>query len=241
MLEIALTGLAVVAGAIAAVAGFGIGSVLTPALAFSVGTKVAVVLVALPHLAATAYRLWLLRRDVDRQVLLSFGLASAGGGLVGAILHGLFSSPWLAAVLGALLVFAGLSELIGLARRLVLGGWAATAAGALSGVFGGLVGNQGGIRSAALLRFNLSGRQIVATSTATGVLVDVARVPIYLVTGWNDIVSNWPLVLLLVAGVLVGTVIGAPLLRRLPEITFRRVLAMLLIVLGVLLIVGIRA
>jgi uncharacterized membrane protein YfcA len=66
-------------------------------------------------------------------------------------------------------------------------------------------------------------------------------VPIYLVTGWNDIVTDWPLVLLLVAGVLVGTVIGAPLLRRLPEITFRRVLAMLLIVLGVLLIVGIRA
>jgi len=240
MLEIALAGLAVVAGAIAAVAGFGIGSVLTPALAFSVGTKVAVVLVALPHLAATTYRLWLLRRDVDRQVLLSFGLASAAGGLVGAILHGLFSSPWLAVVLGALLVFAGLSELIGLARRLVLRGWAATAAGALSGLFGGLVGNQGGIRSAALLRFTLSGRAIVATSTATGVMVDVARVPIYLATGWADIAANWPLVLFLIAAVLAGTVAGAPLLRRLPEVTFRRVLAMLLIALGVLLIVGIR-
>ena len=229
------------AGAIASVAGFGIGSLLTPALAFSVGTKVAVVFVALPHLAATAYRLWLLRRDVDRGVLLSFGLASAAGGLVGAVVHGLFSSPWLAILLGALLVFTGVSELIGLARRLLLGGWMAIAAGALSGIFGGLVGNQGGIRSAALLRFDLSGRAIVATSTATGVLVDVARVPVYVATGLNDLVLNWPLVALLTAGVLVGTVVGAPVLRRLPESAFRRLLAVLLIGLGVLLIVGIRA
>jgi len=223
------------------VAGFGIGSLLTPALAFSFGTKIAVLLVALPHLVATLFRLWLLRRDVDRGVVLSFGLASAAGGLVGAVLHGLISSPLLAVVLGLLLIFAGLSELFGVARRLVLGGWVATAAGVVSGVFGGLVGNQGGIRAAALLRFNLSGRAIVATSTATGVLVDLARVPVYVTTGLDDMLANWPLITLLTVGVLVGTVLGAPVLRRLPEPTFRRLLAVLLIGLGVLLIAGIKA
>lgn len=39
---------AIVAGAIAALAGFGIGSVLTPLLALSVGTKEAVVAVSIP-------------------------------------------------------------------------------------------------------------------------------------------------------------------------------------------------
>jgi uncharacterized membrane protein YfcA len=234
----ALAGLALVAGAIAAVAGFGIGSLLTPALAVSIGVKVAVTLVALPHLAATAYRLWLLRRDVDQGVLLTFGLASAAGGLVGAVLHGLVASPVLSIVLGALLICAGVIELSGIGRSLLLGGPVAIGAGGLSGLFGGLVGNQGGIRSAALLRFNLSGPALVATSTATGVLVDLARVPVYVATGWSDLVTNWPLVIMLATGVLVGTVIGAPVLRRLPQQCFRQLLAVLLIGLGLLLVAG---
>jgi len=238
--ELFLGAVAVAGGAVAAVAGFGIGSLLTPALALSAGTRLAVALVALPHLVATAYRLWLLRREVDREVLLSFGMASAGGGLLGAVLHGFVASPMLAVVLGLLLIFAGLLELSGLGRRLIVGGRLAVGAGVLSGVFGGLVGNQGGIRSAALLRFNISGPALVATSTASGLLVDLARVPVYLVTTGGELLANWPIVLLLSAGVLVGTFAGAPILRRLPERHFRRLLALLLIGLGVLLSVGIR-
>ena len=44
---------------------------------------------------------------------------------------------------------------------------------------------------------------------------------------------------LLAVGVLAGTVVGAPILRRLPERRFRQLLAVLLIGLGVLLIAGI--
>ena len=54
-----------VAGAIASVSGFGIGSLLTPLLAVRVGTKLAVAAVSVPHMAATALRFWLLRKDVD--------------------------------------------------------------------------------------------------------------------------------------------------------------------------------
>jgi uncharacterized membrane protein YfcA len=129
--------------------------------------------------------------------------------------------------------------LTGLARRVVLGGPVAIAAGVLSGLFGGLVGNQGGIRAAALLRLNLSGTALVATSTATGVLVDVARVPVYLASGWNDLAPFWPLIGLLIVGVLIGTVLGAPVLRRMPDQTFKRLLAVLLVALGLLLILGI--
>ncbi|HUG47627.1 MAG TPA: sulfite exporter TauE/SafE family protein [Candidatus Limnocylindria bacterium] len=238
--EMVVGAVAVAAGAVAAVAGFGIGSLLTPALAVSVGTRLAVALVALPHLVATAYRLWLMRREIDRKVLHGFGLASAAGGLLGAVLHGLLASALLAVVLGVLLILAGLLELSRLGRRLMLGGRLAVAAGVLSGVFGGLVGNQGGIRSAALLRFNITGPALVATSTATGLLVDLARVPVYLVTTGGELLEHWPTIVLLTAGVLVGTIVGAPVLRRLPERQFRRLLALLLIGLGVLLIVDIR-
>jgi hypothetical protein len=237
--EALLTALAVLAGAVAAVSGFGIGSLLTPALAVSVGTKIAVAVVALPHLAATALRLWILRRSIDRGVLLTFGLASAAGGLVGSILHAFVASPALAVVLGTLLVFGGISELAGLARRLRFPGPWAIAAGFLSGSFGGLVGNQGGVRSAALLRFDLDRRALIATATASAMLVDLARTPVYLVSSGQDVFRWWPLVLLLLGGVLLGTLVGGPVLRRIPEAAFRRMLAVLLIGLGVMLILGI--
>lgn len=230
---------AVAAGGVAAVSGFGIGSLLTPALAVLLGTKVAVVVVAVPHVVATSIRLWRLRSSVDRDVLITFGLASAAGGLGGAILYASFATPVLTVVLGVLLVLSGLSELIGWGRRLrIQGGWSLFA-GAVSGVFGGLVGNQGGIRSAALLRFGLPREALVATATATALLVDAARLPVYLVTSWSELVQLWSLVVVLTIAVVVGTLVGVPVLKRLPEALFRRLLAILLIVLGLSLLVSV--
>jgi uncharacterized membrane protein YfcA len=63
-----VAGVAVLAGAVASVSGFGTGSLLTPLLAVRVGTKLAVAAVAVPHLGATALRLWLMRKHVDRRL-----------------------------------------------------------------------------------------------------------------------------------------------------------------------------
>ena len=52
--ELLLVAVAVMAGSVAAVAGFGIGSLLTPALAPLLGTPLAVAAVTLPHAAGTA-------------------------------------------------------------------------------------------------------------------------------------------------------------------------------------------
>src|SRR5215216_825058 len=177
--DLLLAALAVVAGAVAALTGFGIGSLLTPAVGVAVGTKAAVAIVAVPHLVATALRLWALREFVDRRVLLSFGLASAVGGLLGALLYAAFSSPVLAVALGVLLILGGTLELTGIGHQLQFSDRSSMLAGLASGAFGGLVGNQGGIRSAALLRFGLSPEALVATATATAILVDVMRVPVY--------------------------------------------------------------
>ena len=233
---VALLAVGVVAGAVAAVAGFGIGSLLTPALALLVGTKVAVALTAIPHAVATAVRLWGVRGFVDRRVVGGFGVASAAGGLVGGILHANLTTPPLTVVLGSLLVLAGLSELAGWGRSVRIdGGWA-IAAGALSGVFGGLVGNQGGIRSAALLRLRLPPQALVATATAVALMVDAARLPAYLIGSGDAIAEHGMLVALLTVAVVVGTLLGVPVLRRLSDRAFRTGLASLLVILGAALI-----
>ncbi len=228
---------AVVAGMVASVAGFGIGSLLTPVLASEVGTKLAVSLVALPHVGGTAVRLWMLRAHVDRHVLLNFGIASAVCGLAGAVLHAFLTSVILSRIFGGLLVLAGISSLVGLMERLHLPRWAAWIAGGLSGIFGGLVGNQGSIRSAALLGFHVPRDAFVATATAIALLVDAGRVPVYLGTQWSGITQHWPPVVIGLAGVLVGTLVGARLLRRIPERIFRRIVGLLVLAIGLYMLV----
>jgi uncharacterized membrane protein YfcA len=228
---------AVVAGAIASIVGFGIGSVLTPLLAVRVGTQLAVAAVSVPHLFATALRFWRLRTHVDRRVLVSFGITSAAGGLAGALLHSYASNRSLAIVFGLLLLFVGIGELTGFARHMRFGGPVAWIAGAVSGVFGGLVGNQGGIRSAALLGFDLERQAFVATATAIGLVVDAARMPVYFATELDAIMRIWPLVLIATVGTLAGTLLGVRTLRRIPETVFRRVVAVLLLLLGTYMLV----
>ena len=220
------------AASIAAVSGFGIGSVLTPVLALRLGTKLAVAAVAIPHFVGTIQRYWNLRRFVDRRVVLGFGITSAIGGLAGALLHVWISSRALGLVFGSLLLLAGVSELTGWMTRVRWGPRAAWVAGALSGLLGGLVGNQGGIRSASMLGFEVPKESFVATATAIALFVDGARLPVYLATQGREIFAVWPLLLLSTAFVIIGTALGTRWLRTIPTHAFRRLIAVLLIALG---------
>ncbi|HKV92278.1 MAG TPA: sulfite exporter TauE/SafE family protein [Candidatus Angelobacter sp.] len=230
---------AIVAGAIASLAGFGIGSILTPLLALSTGTKQAVVAVSIPHLIATAIRFWSMRRSIDLHVLKNFGIASAAGGLAGALLGTRFSSPVLAYILGALLIFAGVTGLTGLAQKMRFGTAVAWLGGGASGLLGGLVGNQGGIRSAALQGFNLEAKAFVATATAIALIVDGARMPVYFFTSPDTVEQLALWIAAMVAGVTIGTLAGARVLRRIPEMYFRRLVALLILALGVVMLIGI--
>jgi uncharacterized membrane protein YfcA len=224
---------AVIAGAVAAITGFGVGSLLTPALALETGTKVAVAATAIPHFVGSAQRYWMLRRHVDRRIFARFGIASAVGGLAGALLGTRFSSRGLAVVFGGLLILAGMSEFTGWMRRVRWGRRAAWIAGATSGLLGGLVGNQGGIRTAAMLGFDVPKESFVATATAIALFVDGARLPVYLATQWREIAAIWPLLLTITGGVVLGTAFGTRILGWVPQRIFRRVIAGLLMALGV--------
>lgn len=241
---------AALAGGIASVVGFGIGSLVTPVLMLRYSAAHAIAAVALPHVIGTAIRFIRLRRELDWHVFRQFGLASAAGALLGALLQARMGSPLLQLILGGLLILTGVAGLLDLPGRLRRrqpardgdqrhGGLAATLGGALSGLFGGLAGNQGGLRSAALLAFPLSPTAFVATATATALVVDAARVPVYLVVSGSAMARMWPLILIAGAGVVVGTLLGERVLLRLPQRTFRKTVAVAVGLLGGL-ILGLR-
>jgi uncharacterized membrane protein YfcA len=146
-------------------------------------------------------------------------------------------SPVLALVLGTLLVFAGLVGVLGYADRMRFGQRTSWIAGILSGAFGGLVGNQGGIRAAAMLGLGVQGPAFVATATAIGVAVDAVRMPVYFATESGRIFSAWPAIAAGIVGVVLGTFAGERALRRIPEKLFRRVVSAFLLAIGVYLLV----
>jgi uncharacterized membrane protein YfcA len=230
--------LSVLGGAVAAVSGFGIGSLLTPFLLLSFSAAEAVAIVAVPHAVATTVRFWRLRSDVHRATFRQFGIASAVGGLAGALLQPVLGSAALTVVLAVLLLAAGGSELLRRPVPLPATPFWRLAGGTLSGVFGGLVGNQGGIRSAALLGFRLETRALVATATASALLVDAARVPIYVALRASVLEATVPLWLAGTAGVVAGTFLGVPLLGRIPPGLYRRLVGGLLLALGLSLLIA---
>lgn len=233
MLEILVGCAAILAGAVASVAGFGIGSILTPLLSVEVGTRAAVAAISIPHFVGTLTRFLLLRGRADKRVLAHFGFLSAAGGLAGSLLHAVASSAALTFLFAGLLLFAGAAGLAGYARTMRFGRKIGWIAGAVSGLLGGLVGNQGGIRSAALLGFGLERHAFVATATAIALIVDAARMPVYFATAGDQIVAAGGLTGIATAGVLAGTLAGARLLRRIPPRIFDRLVGGIVTALGV--------
>lgn len=232
----AVASVAVLAGAVASIAGFGIGSFLTPLFASQFDVRLAVALVAIPHFVGTAVRFWLMREHVDWALLKGFGLTSAAGGLAGALLFSQSSSLALGLLFGGLLVFVGISGLSGLAAKMRFEGVWAWLAGALSGLLGGMVGNQGGIRSGAMLGLGVDKNAFVATATAIGLIVDLVRLPVYLISEGARLADNLSVIFVASALIVVGTLLGRRILDVMSEAMFRRLVSGLILGLGLVMI-----
>ncbi len=192
--------------------------------------RAAVAVVALPHVVATFLRFVKLRGHVNLRIFWTFGAANAVGALLGALLNSVASNPSLRWLFAALLFFVGVLSVLGYSERLRFGPILAWPAGALSGFLGGLIGNQGSIRSAAMLGLGLEGESFVATATAIGLIVDAARIPVYMYTDFREMLTHSPIIVSALIGVVVGTYAGARVLQRLSKKAFYRVVGGILII-----------
>ena len=170
---------------------------------------------------------------MNRKVLLGFGLPSAAGGIIGAFLNSAIYNNILTIIFGSLLIFAGIMGLTGLTEKLRFTGKVGWVSGALSGLLGGLVGNQGGIRSASMLGFGLTAKEYIATAAGIALMVDIARIPIYVVLQSAEIVAIWRYVALASIGVFIGTFLGGWMLRKIPEKIFRIGVSLIIYLVGI--------
>lgn len=175
--------------------GFGLGTLLLPAFALFMPLEHAVATTAVVHLLNGLFKLALLRKHIDRGVLLHFGLPAVLAALLGAwLLSVLGTLPALHAwtafghrfeilpiklVIGVLLLLFAMIELAPKLRDLEFDARWQPLGGALSGFFGGLAGMQGALRSAFLARSGLDKQAFVATGSAIACIIDVSRLAVY--------------------------------------------------------------
>lgn len=216
--------------------GFGLGTILLPAFAIFFPAEVAVAATALVHLANNVFKFALIGRWADWKVVLRFGPAAAIAAIGGALLLDALTGAepileWSAvgldgrvtAVKLTIAILIALFTAVELAPRFKKLSFPLKwlpAGGALSGFFGGLSGHQGALRTAFLLRANLSKEQLVGTMAVCAIIVDVARFAIYGVTFLGENIeamrerNGAGLVAAGSAAALVGSIAGALLVKK---------------------------
>lgn len=94
-------------------------------------------------------------------------------------------------------------------------------------------------RSAAMLGFGVPRHAFVATATAVGLIVDGAKMPVYLASQAGEMARLWPVLLSATVGTIIGTVAGERVLRRIPEPIYRRLVSALVLAFGVFMLLRI--
>lgn len=232
--------------------GFGLGTLLLPAMLLYFPPELAVALTAVVHLASNLFKGILLGRHANVKVLLQFGLPAVVAAWFGAWLLGKMSptSVWVEwswkglsgtitplKVLLALIMmtFAGL-ELWPRFQRWQLDAKWMPLGGVLSGFFGGLSGHQGALRAAFLVRAGLSKEVFIATGVVIAIGIDLSRMTVYAGTLSAALLDEFKWVLLVAAGAaMLGVWLGRRLLQKVTMRFVQYIVALLLILIALLL------
>jgi uncharacterized membrane protein YfcA len=221
------------------ITGFGLGTILTPVFALFYDIKLAILLVAIVHFLNNALKLILFRRHVDVGIIKRFGILSIIGAVLGAWLQLYVDSTELKVVLGVLLIILGAAEFLPKSIHFRLPQSIDVIGGFLSGLLGGLVGNQGAIRSAYLLNYIIPKEAFIATATVIAIFIDGTRIPMYITMQreFLDLFSWNILIVILIA--FLGTMVGKRFLLTFSTAAFKKVVAGAVMVMGLCFVFGV--
>ncbi|MDP1746759.1 MAG: TSUP family transporter, partial [Bacteroidota bacterium] len=175
--------------------GFGLGTLLVPVFAIFFPIEIAISLTAIVHFLNNLFKLTLLGKHANKSVILRFGIPAIISAFIGAyvltLLTGMlplfhysisgktFEVMPVKLTIAILLTVFALFDIIPRLANLQFNQKYLPLGGLLSGFFGGLSGNQGALRTAFLIRANLSKEAFIATGVVIACLIDISRLTVY--------------------------------------------------------------
>jgi uncharacterized membrane protein YfcA len=216
---------------------------------------VAIALTAIVHFLNNIFKLFLVGKHVDKQIVYRFGFPSIIAALMGAYvlslisdMDALYSYSFMGKemiimpvklIIGLLLMFFALFDLIPALANLQFDKKYLSLGGLLSGFFGGLSGNQGALRSAFLIRANLSKETYIATGVVIACLIDISRLSVYSKQIFaNHEQFNYSLVIAATLSAFTGAYVGNKLLKKITIKSLQLIVAIMLFIFALLLIAG---
>ena len=235
--------------------GFGLGTILLPVFIFFYPIDVAVTLTAIVHFLNGIFKVGLIGRHANKQIVLNFGIpallfAYAGASLLVYLsafpihvqykLFGIFlSTSPVKIVIGLLLLIFAVVEIFPAGRKPREGKMWLWFGGALSGFFGGLSGHQGALRSSFLIRLGMVKESFIATGIVIALMIDITRLPVYLRKfDRAEIINAWPVLLAAILAAFAGAYAGRRLLKNVTLRFVQYLVAVAVVVIGLLLALG---
>ena len=235
--------------------GFGLGTLLLPVLALFFPIEVAVAGTAAVHLLNNLFKLTLIGKDARLRVVLTFGVPAALAAMAGAwLLTRLAEMPVLLRyelagheaevtavrlVVAALIFAFAVVDLLPGKTGVAFGPRWMPVGGLLSGLFGGLSGHQGALRSVFLIKAGLTKEEFIGTSATIAVLVDISRIAVYGVSFLASSVlvlgesGGYALLAVGTASAFAGSFAGTRLVKRVTLVTLQRCVGALLLLVAV--------
>jgi uncharacterized membrane protein YfcA len=236
--------------------GFGLGTLLVPVFGLFFPIELAIMLTAIVHFLNNIFKLFLLGRSANLGVVLRFGIPAILFAFLGAYtlsqlteMKPLFDYQMgkhhfeimpLKLVIGIVLLFFSLFEVIPKLTRLQFDKKYLPVGGVLSGFFGGLSGNQGALRAAFLIRAQLSPQSFIATGVVIACLIDISRLTIYskqIINNHNQF--DYLLLTMATLSAFIGAYFGNKLVKKVTVSILQNIVTAMLILFAVLLILGI--
>lgn len=236
--------------------GFGLGTLLVPVFGLFFPIEIAIMLTAIVHFLNNLFKLILLGKNANQNIVLRFGIPAILFAFLGAYLLSLlndmhaileykignntFEIMPIKLIIGIVLLFFSLFEVIPSLSKLQFDQKYLPLGGILSGFFGGLSGNQGALRAAFLIRANLSPQSYIATGVVIACLIDISRLFIYskeIIIHHNQF--DYLLLSLATLSAFVGAFVGNKLLKKVTIKNLQTLVAVMLILFALLLILGI--
>lgn len=225
--------LALLAEIIGTVGGFGSSVFFVPIGNFYFDFHSVLGLTAVFHLSSNLSKMVLFRQGLDKKLLLYIGLPSALFVILGGLLSKYLQGYWLEILLGIFLVAMSLIFLLKKDLIIPPNKKNATLGGVLSGFTAGLLGTGGAIRGLTMAAFNLEKSVFIATSAAIDMMIDLTRTVVYYQNGFIHQHDMVYVPFLFVIG-LAGSYLGKQLLAYIPQVKFRMISLILILLIGLI-------
>ncbi len=181
-MEILILGLvSFAAGFVTLYSGFGLGTILLPVYALFLPLTSAISATAVVHFLNNLFKFGLVYKKITWNIVVRFGITASIFSILGSLVLVSISGQedLLHQVIGALIVFFALFEILPNLRKIQFSEKLIPLGGVLSGFFGGLSGHQGAFRSMFLLKTGLNKDSYIADGVMIALIVDISRIVVY--------------------------------------------------------------